>query len=114
LLIVTCLQGNLDLNLGHQLKNKKNQRLKVQEVMKNKNKMETNPKKSIDSLKDQEIDGQNVKGGFTLINHVDGLAHYTVENATFRNAVLDHAQKNGYKNISFTNKLDGTVHTFSI
>jgi hypothetical protein len=64
--------------------------------------METNPKKSIDSLKDQEIDSQNIKGGFTLIKEVDGVAHYAIAKVDYKHAAIQDAKNKGFKTMLFT------------
>ena len=50
--------------------------------------MEKTPKRSIDSLKEQEVDGQNVKGGFVLTSESNGTGYYTANSPDDKNAVL--------------------------
>jgi hypothetical protein len=77
--------------------------------------MENSSKKSIESLKDQEVDGQNVKGGFSLIRNEDSVGHYHVVNfeRAMHNA-LDDARQQGFKHAKLTDQVSGKTTTFTI
>ena len=77
--------------------------------------MENSSKKSIENLKDQEVDGQNVKGGFSLIRNEDNAGHYHVANfdRAMHNA-LDDARHHGFKQAKLTDKVSGKTTTFTI
>ncbi len=77
--------------------------------------MEKNPKKSFENLKDQEVDGQSVKGGFSLIRNEDNAGHYHVVNfdRAMHNA-LDDARHHGFKKATLTDKVSGKTTTFII
>jgi hypothetical protein len=77
--------------------------------------MKNQSKKSIESLKDHEVDGQNVKGGFTLIRRDDLVAHYQVNDLgkAKQNALLD-AKSHGFTQVTLIDKMSGKtfVHKF--
>lgn len=76
--------------------------------------METNPKKSIDSLKDQEVDAKDVKGGYTLIRNANSIGYYEV-NAPEKwvNAAND-AKNKGFKSASIFHKGSGSTKIVDI
>lgn len=76
--------------------------------------METNPKKSFDSLKDQQVDGTNVKGGFVLTRQEEGMGYYTFHGADDRNAAMSDGKKRGFKSITLTNKSTGESRTLTL
>ncbi len=74
--------------------------------------MENKSKKSIESLKDQEVDGQNVKGGFSLIRNDDNVAHYHVKDfAKAKQNALDDARAHGFTQVNLIDKITGRTTT---
>ena len=76
--------------------------------------MEKTPKRSIDSLKEQEVDGQNVKGGFVLTSESNGTGYYTADSPDDKNAALNDAKVKHYKYAVITNRTTGVAKTFTI
>lgn len=76
--------------------------------------MDTNSKKSFDGLRDQEVDGKNVKGGFVLTRQEEGIGYYTYHGADDRNAAMSDAKKQGFKAITLTNKATGESRTLTL
>ena len=77
--------------------------------------MKNESKKSIESLKDQEVDGQNVKGGFSLIRNDDNVAHYHVYNfEKAKQNALDDARAHGFTQVNLIDKITGKTTTHRI
>jgi len=77
--------------------------------------MENNSKKSIDSLKGQEVDGTSVKGGFTLIKNEIDKGHYHVNDiAIAKPNVILHSKQQGFKWAVLVDKVSGKTQTIDI
>ena len=77
--------------------------------------MKNESKKSIESLKDHAVDGQNVKGGFSLIRNDENVAHYhVVDFDKAKKNALDDAKAHGFTQVNLIDKLTGktTTHRF--
>ncbi len=77
--------------------------------------MKNPSKKSLENFKDHEVDGQNVKGGFSLIRTDNNVAHYhVVDFAKAKQNAIDHAQAHGFTQVNLIDKSSGktTTHRF--
>jgi hypothetical protein len=75
--------------------------------------METT-KKTIDNLRDQEVDGTNVKGGFTLARQSEGTGYYYVHSVDDKAAAISDAKRRGFKFANITDKASGKTETISL
>jgi hypothetical protein len=77
--------------------------------------MENNSKKSIDSLKGQEVDGTSVKGGFTLIKNEIDFGTYHVNDLAFaKQNVINHGKQQGFKWAVLVDKISGKTTKIDI
>ena len=70
--------------------------------------------KSMENFKGQEVDGQNVKGGFVMTGESNGTGYYTAESPDDKNAALNDAKMKRYKYAVITNRTTGVSKTFTI